>query len=83
MSKKQSTNATAHDAADTAPAGGDCMVMPLPPNAPDTPAVRAMWLALTAQPGATTPELAEAAKESRSTAAKSLAALQSASTTRP
>jgi predicted transcriptional regulator len=81
MSKKESVNnldAVAHDAPDTASGGGDGVVMPPPPNAPTTPAVRALWPILTAQPGATTAELADAAKVSRSATAKALAALEGA-----
>ena len=47
----------------------------LPPTAPDTAATGALWAALTAKPGATAAELAEAADVSRSTANKRLALL--------
>ena len=62
---------TATSAAETATAAG-------PSTVPDTAATRALWAALTGQPGATTVDLAMAAKISRSTAAKTLAALEAA-----
>src|SRR5690242_3499838 len=50
----------------------------LPPTAPDTAATRALWATLTAQPGATAAELAEAAGMGRSTATRTLAILEEA-----
>ena len=62
---------TATSAAEMATAAGSSVV-------PDTAATRALWAALTDRPGATTTDLAMAAKISRSTAAKALAALEAA-----
>jgi hypothetical protein len=60
---------TATSAIETATTAG-------PSTVPDTAATRALWAALTGQPGATTADLAIAAKISRSAAAKTLAALE-------
>jgi DNA-binding transcriptional ArsR family regulator len=49
-----------------------------PSTAPDTAATRALWATLTAQPGATAAELAEAAGMGRSTATRTLAILEEA-----
>jgi DNA-binding MarR family transcriptional regulator len=72
----------AHDVPDTPTDVGNGAVIPPPPNAPTTPAVRALWPVLIARTGSTTAELAEAAKVSRSAAAKALAALEGASLVR-
>ena len=67
------------DLPDTAALTGSSeAVSALPSGAPDTPAVGAVWAALSANAGGTTAELAEAAKMSRSSAAKALAALEEA-----
>ena len=69
----------ATQAADTAAVSAPVATTPtLPPTAPDTAATRGVWAALAAQPGATAAILADAAGISRPTAAKALAALESA-----
>lgn len=65
-------------AAQTVTTPADAGTPALPPTAPDTAATRALWAALTAKPGATGVELAEAAGVSRSTANKTLALLAQA-----
>ena len=69
----------AGDLPDTAALTGSSeAVSALPPGARETPAVGALWAAQTANAGGTTAELAEAAKISRSSATKALAALEEA-----
>lgn len=58
--------------------GPDPVDMALPPCAPDTAATRALWAALAAHVTATVVELASTAGVSRSTANKTLAALEEA-----
>ena len=65
--------------ADTAATSGpDPVDIALPPGAPDTAATRTLWAALAAQVTATAVELASTAGVSRSTANKTLAALEEA-----
>ena len=63
--------------ADTvATSGPDVSDIGLPPGAPDTAVTRALWAALAAHVTATAAELASTARVSRSTANKTLAALE-------
>jgi biotin operon repressor len=77
--ENRDTDVGAGDVPDTAAvAGGNGAASALLPGAPDTPAVGALWPALGLHAGGTTAELAEAARISRSAAAKALAALEEA-----
>lgn len=77
--ENRDTDVGAGEVPDTAAvAGGNGAASALPPGAPDTPAVGALWPALGRHAGGTTAELAEAARISRSAAAKALAALEEA-----
>lgn len=58
--------------------GGNGVVSALPPGAPNTPAVGALWPALSRQAGGTTAELAEGRQDKPVAAAKALAALEEA-----